>query len=128
MDALTGKHDCRQGDQRLQGSREGPGNTCDAARFSTVWTSLGVHQSDAAPFVLLRCLDILSPCKQAPPVALRSVLEGEIRAFAAHQGVDGHRQCMRKFLELLLARGKHFRSKGVPQLLSAESTCRACMQ
>ncbi|CAL5229444.1 g12767 [Coccomyxa viridis] len=41
----------------------------------------------------------------APPVALRSVLEGEIRAFAAHQGVDGHRQCMRKFLELLLARG-----------------------
>lgn len=42
---------------------------------------------------------------QAPPVALRSVLEGEIRAFAAHQGVDGHRQCMRKFLELLLARG-----------------------
>ncbi len=39
-------------------------------------------------------------------MALRSVLEGEIRAFAAHQGVDGHRQCMRKFLELLLARGE----------------------
>ena len=43
---------------------------------------------------------------QAPPIALRSVLEGEIRGFAAHQGVDGHRQCMRKFLELLLARGE----------------------
>jgi hypothetical protein len=45
---------------------------------------------------------------QAPPIALRSVLEGEIRAFAAQQGVEGHRQCLRKFLELLLARGgKH---------------------
>ena len=44
-------------------------------------------------------------CVQAPPLALRSVLEGEIRAFASQQGVDGHRQCMRKFLELLLARG-----------------------
>lgn len=43
---------------------------------------------------------------QAPPIALRSVLEGEIRAFAAQQGVEGHRQCMRKFLELLLARGE----------------------
>ena len=43
---------------------------------------------------------------QAPPIALRSVLEGEIRGFAAHQGVDGHRQCLRKFLELLLARGE----------------------
>ncbi|EIE20460.1 hypothetical protein COCSUDRAFT_43900 [Coccomyxa subellipsoidea C-169] len=42
---------------------------------------------------------------QAPPLALRSVLEGEIRAFASQQGVEGHRQCMRKFLELLLARG-----------------------
>ncbi|KAK9917223.1 hypothetical protein WJX75_002056 [Coccomyxa subellipsoidea] len=41
----------------------------------------------------------------APPLALRSVLEGEIRAFASQQGVEGHRQCMRKFLELLLARG-----------------------
>ncbi|CAL8465070.1 g4605 [Coccomyxa elongata] len=41
----------------------------------------------------------------APPLALRSVLEGEIRAFAAQQGVEGHRQCLRKFLELLLARG-----------------------
>ena len=48
---------------------------------------------------------MLLPCLQAPPVALRSVLEGEIRAFAAQQGVDGHRQCLRKFLELLLARG-----------------------
>ena len=45
---------------------------------------------------------------QAPPLALRSVLEGEIRAFASQQGVDGHRQCMRKFLELLLARGGQF--------------------
>ena len=43
---------------------------------------------------------------QAPPLALRSVLEGEIRAFASQQGVEGHRQCMRKFLELLLARGE----------------------
>ncbi len=53
----------------------------------------------------LSCHARLIFCLQAPPVALRSVLEGEIRAFAAHQGVDGHRQCMRKFLELLLARG-----------------------
>ena len=36
MDALSGKHDYRQGDQRLKGSREGPGFTCDAASFSTV--------------------------------------------------------------------------------------------
>ena len=56
--------------------------------------------------IRLACPLRLLTYPQAPPVALRSVLEGEIRAFAAHQGVDGHRQCMRKFLELLLARGE----------------------
>lgn len=56
------------------------------------------------------------PTVQAPPVALRSVLEGEIRAFAAHQGVDGHRQCLRKFLELLLARGEPLSGPGYWEL------------
>lgn len=42
---------------------------------------------------------------QNPPLALREVIESEIRAIARREGVDGHRQCLRKFLELLLARG-----------------------
>ncbi|KAK9833458.1 hypothetical protein WJX81_007146 [Elliptochloris bilobata] len=41
----------------------------------------------------------------APPLALRKIIESEIRAITRRQGVDGHRQCLRKFLELLLAKG-----------------------
>lgn len=42
---------------------------------------------------------------QAAPLAHGKVLEGEIKDIASHQGVEGHRAVVRKFSELLLARG-----------------------
>ena len=42
---------------------------------------------------------------QAAPLAHGSVLEGEIKSIAARQGIEGHRAVVRKFSELLLARG-----------------------
>ena len=43
---------------------------------------------------------------QAAPLAHASVLENEIRTIAMRQGVEGHRAVVRKFSELLLARGE----------------------
>ena len=42
---------------------------------------------------------------QSAPLAHSTVLENEIRAIAERQGVEGHRAVLRKFSELLLARG-----------------------
>jgi hypothetical protein len=67
--------------------------------------------------------------RQAPPLALREVIESEIRAIARREGVDGHRQCLRKFLELLLARGaRALRPAAQPSAVAAARSLRALRQ